>query len=153
MQEFINTFHIDWKLMIAQLINFGIVFGAFYLLAAKPLRKLMQDRGDLISKGVDDAKKATLLVQKAGQEYEENTIKLRKMSIDTQKELKKELDKLRAENIERIKMDEEEYQKKRIAQMQLDKKELVESASKEVISIAMLAAEKILKSKKDINDL
>src|SRR3990167_3529004 len=91
MNGFIETFHIDWRLMIAQLFNFGIVFLAFYLLAAKPLRKLMKERGEEIETGLQNAKAGMEMIQKAKEEYEENTIKLRKQSIDTQKELKKEL--------------------------------------------------------------
>lgn len=147
MQEFISTFHIDWKLMIAQLFNFGIVFLAFYLLAAKPLRKIMQDRGEIISKGLDDSKNAAELLKKAGEEYQENTIKLRKMSMETQKELQKELEKLRAENLERIKKDEKEYIKKRTEQLEMDKKALIESAKKEVASLGVLIAEKIMHDK------
>jgi F0F1-type ATP synthase membrane subunit b/b' len=44
MEELITTFHIDWKLMIAQIVNFGLVFALLYWLAAKPLSKLMKDR-------------------------------------------------------------------------------------------------------------
>ena len=95
MQEFISTFHIDWKLMIAQLINFGVVFLVFYFLAAKPLRKLMEERGKAISKGLDDAKESSELLQKASEEYKQNTIKLRQVSIDSQKKLEKELSLLR----------------------------------------------------------
>src|SRR3989338_8171266 len=102
MQEFINTFHIDWKLMIAQLFNFAIVFLVFYFLAAKPLKKLMKERGEKIENGLLDAKAGAELLQKATLEYEENTIKLRKFSIEAQKELKKDLEKLKAENVERI---------------------------------------------------
>ena len=32
MQELITTFHIDWKLMIAQIVNFGLVLGLLELL-------------------------------------------------------------------------------------------------------------------------
>lgn len=147
MQEFINTFHIDWKLMIAQLFNFGIVFLAFYLLAAKPLRKIMQDREEEIKTGLQSAKAGRELMQKAKEDYEENTIKLRKQSIETQKELKKELEQLRDENIERIKKDEEEYKKNRIAQMEIDKRTIVESVKGDIISLATLAAEKIMAEK------
>ncbi|KKQ21186.1 MAG: ATP synthase subunit b, sodium ion specific [Candidatus Nomurabacteria bacterium GW2011_GWA1_37_20] len=147
MQEFITTFHIDWKLMVAQLFNFGVVFLAFYLLAAKPLRKLMKERGEVISKGLNDSKKATELLQKAAVEYKENTIKLRKISADAQKELGEDLKKLRAENLERIKIDNDEWTKKRIMQMELDKKTLLESAKNELASLAILAAEKIMAEK------
>ena len=66
MEELISTFHIDWKLMIAQIINFGLVFALIYLLAAKPLSKLMKDRTKEITDGLDNAKKAELEVANAG---------------------------------------------------------------------------------------
>ncbi len=58
MEEFIETFHVDWKLMIAQIINFGLVFLALYLLAAKPLKKLMEDRTKEITTGLENAEEA-----------------------------------------------------------------------------------------------
>src|SRR3989338_5451929 len=139
MNGFIETFHIDWRLMIAQLFNFGIVFLAFYLLAAKPLRKLMKERGEEIETGLQNAKAGMEMIQKAKEEYEENTIKLRKQSIDTQKELKKEF--------ERIKKNEEEYVKNRDVQYEIEKKALIESAKVEIVSLATLAAEKIMDKK------
>ena len=58
MEELITTFHIDWKLMIAQLVNFGLVFMALYFIAAKPLSKLIKDRTEEIEGGLLNAKKA-----------------------------------------------------------------------------------------------
>ena len=58
MQELISTFHIDWKLMIAQVVNFGLVFAALYLIAAKPLSKLIKERTEEIEGGLENAKKA-----------------------------------------------------------------------------------------------
>ena len=153
MQEFIATFHIDWKLMIAQIINFALVFLVFYLLAAKPLSKLMKDRREEIQTGLNSAKAGRELLQKAAEEYQENTIKLRKISIDAQKELQKDLEKLKEENVKRIKADTDEWVKNKTKQMEIDKKELIESAKGEITSIAEMIAEKVLNSKKDLNNL
>ena len=71
MEELISTFHIDWKLMIAQLINFGLVFGLLYWLAAKPLGKLMQSRTKEITDGLENAKKAEADVANANLQKEE----------------------------------------------------------------------------------
>jgi ATP synthase F0 subunit b len=71
MSEFIATFHIDWKLMLAQIVNFGLVFLALYLLAAKPLKKLMDDRTLEINTGLDNAKKAQLAFDNANLMKEE----------------------------------------------------------------------------------
>lgn len=144
MDEFISTFHIDWKLMIAQIVNFGLVFLIFYLLAAKPLSKLIKDRTEKIETGLSDAQKSRELLQKASEEYKENTIKLRRLSIDAQKELQKDLEQLRAENLERIKKDNDEWQRDRIKQMEIDKKAIIESAKKEIIDLAMLATKKLI---------
>ncbi len=144
MDSIISTFHIDWKIIIAQAINFVVVFVVLYIFALKPLGKLMAERAEKIKKGIDDSKKADELMQKATEEYKENTIKLRKLSTDAQKELQKDLEKLRAENLERIKKDNDEWNKNRIKQMEIDKKTLVESAKNELTSLAMLAAEKIM---------
>ncbi|KKP87434.1 MAG: ATP synthase F0, B subunit [Parcubacteria group bacterium GW2011_GWC1_35_8] len=153
MDSIISTFHIDWKIIIAQAINFIIVFVVLYMFALKPLGKLMAERTEKIKKGLIDSKKANGLLEKAGEEYKENTIKLRKISADAQKELQKDLEKLKIENLERIKKDNDEWNKKRIIQMEIDKKAIVESARKEIVDIAMKATEKILGSKKDLNNL
>lgn len=71
MSEFIATFHIDWKLMLAQIVNFGLVFAALYLLAAKPLKKLMDDRTLEINTGLDNAKKAQIALDNANLVKEE----------------------------------------------------------------------------------
>ena len=71
MQELITTFHIDWKLMIAQLVNFGLVFAALYFIAAKPLSKLMKDRTEEITTGLENAKKAEAEVANANLKREE----------------------------------------------------------------------------------
>ncbi|KKR79869.1 MAG: ATP synthase subunit b [Candidatus Nomurabacteria bacterium GW2011_GWA2_40_9] len=147
MDEFIATFHIDWKLMLAQVINFGLVFLALYMLAAKPLKKLVDERSNEISKGLDDAKKSRELLLLATEEYKQNSIKLRKLSVDTQVELKKDLEKLRQENIEKMRLNTEEWKKNRIKQMEIDKRELIESAKKDVMSLATFVAEKIMNDK------
>jgi len=71
MQELITTFHIDWKLMIAQIVNFGLVFAALYFIAAKPLSKLVKDRTKEITDGLENAEKAKGELANASQKREE----------------------------------------------------------------------------------
>ncbi|MBU0612022.1 F0F1 ATP synthase subunit B [Patescibacteria group bacterium] len=70
MEELITTFHIDLKLMIAQVVNFGLVFMALYFIAAKPLRKLIEDRTLEINTGLDNAKEARNALENANLEKE-----------------------------------------------------------------------------------
>ena len=71
MDELISTFHIDWKLMIAQIVNFGLVLAILYWLAVKPLSKLMKDRTKEITDGLENAKKAETEVANANIKKEE----------------------------------------------------------------------------------
>src|SRR3989344_6946915 len=130
MESIINTFHIDFKIIVAQIFNFGIVFVVLYIYALKPLSKLMKERSEKIETGINDAKKSSELLKKAREEYEQNTIKLRQISIDAQKELTKELEQLRRDNLENIKIDNDEWMKKRKEQLEIDKKALVEGAKR-----------------------
>ena len=71
MNELITTFHIDWKLMIAQVVNFGLVFAVLYFIAAKPLRKLIDDRTTEINTGLNNAKEANFALENANIKKEE----------------------------------------------------------------------------------
>ncbi|MEK7071633.1 MAG: ATP synthase F0 subunit B [Patescibacteria group bacterium] len=147
MEGIITTFHIDWKIILAQAVNFGIVVAVFYFFALKPLTKIMSDRAEKIARGIKDAKDSEELLKNAATEYEKNTIKLQQMAIDAKKELNKDLEDLRLKHLEQIKQDNQEWVEKRKQQLEIDKRTLVESAKSEVASLAMLIVEKITAEK------
>ena len=70
MDALIETFHIDWKLMIAQIINFVLVFLAIYVLAAKPLRKVIEERSQEISLGLLNGEKNKEILENTKKEYD-----------------------------------------------------------------------------------
>ncbi len=83
MDGLISTFHIDYKIIIAQIINFAIVFVVLYIFALKPLGKLMHNRREEIEKGLSYAKesKDELIIakQKAEEEIKKARIKINDM--------------------------------------------------------------------------
>ena len=78
MDELIKTFHIDWKLLIAQIINFGIVLFVLWKFALKPLMKVMEKRGKEIEKSLDDAKKIEENLTRTETEREEKILQAKK---------------------------------------------------------------------------
>ncbi|HLD27843.1 MAG TPA: F0F1 ATP synthase subunit B [Patescibacteria group bacterium] len=70
MDELIRTFHIDWKLLIAQLVNFAVVLWVLYRFAIKPLSKAMDKRSKEIAKSLEDAKKIETNLMMAEEERE-----------------------------------------------------------------------------------
>ena len=51
----IKNLGIDWKIFLAQLVNFGIVFFVLKKFAFSPIQKLLKERQSKIEKGLDDA--------------------------------------------------------------------------------------------------
>lgn len=51
----LGTLGINWKLFLAQLVNFGIVLFVFWKFVAKPLGKLLTDRQARIESGLKNA--------------------------------------------------------------------------------------------------
>ncbi|HEX8974186.1 MAG TPA: F0F1 ATP synthase subunit B [Patescibacteria group bacterium] len=58
MEELIKTFQIDWKLILAQLVNFAIVFFVLKKFAYGPVLKMMNERTNKIEKGIKDAEES-----------------------------------------------------------------------------------------------
>src|SRR3989338_10803063 len=103
MDSIISTFHIDWKIIIAQLINFGIVILAIYFFAVKPLRKLMDERAKTIEGGIQDAKQNAEILKSSEKEYLDTIAKARTEATILFQEGKKEAEVKRVEMIEKAK--------------------------------------------------
>ncbi len=58
METFVEKFGIDWKLMLAQLINFAVVFFLLRAFAYKPILKLLDARRKRIEEGLAFADKS-----------------------------------------------------------------------------------------------
>src|SRR3989344_3670592 len=129
MESIISTFHIDWKIIIAQAVNFGVVFIVLYIFALKPLSKLMAERSEKIAKGVDDAKTNAALLEKTRTEDKKAL-----MLEDAKKEVAGVI-----ENGKKI--------------LEAEKVKMVGETKKEIVILAMQATEKLISSKQDLNSL
>lgn len=58
MQEIIHAFGIDWRLIVIQIFNFGLLAGVLWYFLYTPLLNLLAEREQKIKKGVEDAVKA-----------------------------------------------------------------------------------------------
>lgn len=58
MEQLFTAFGIDGKLLIAQAVNFGVLFVALTYLLYKPTMKTLDERRAKVAKGVEDAEEA-----------------------------------------------------------------------------------------------
>lgn len=148
MQEFIDTFHIDWMVMLAQLFNFGLVFLALYILAAKPLRKLISERGMEIARGIENANQSREIKENADREYKEALSRARKEAQDIFDKAKIEANKKKEEMLLNAGKEVENLLLNGKKSLEIEKTKMLEDAKRELASLAILAAQKIIEEKK-----
>lgn len=68
MEQLFDAFGIDWKLLIAQAVNFGVLLVALTYFLYKPVLKTLDERREKVAKGVLDAEEAAQKLASADSE-------------------------------------------------------------------------------------
>lgn len=147
MESIINTFHIDYKIIFAQIFNFGIVFIVLYIYALKPLSKLMKERSEKIEKGISDAKLNAEILNNTKDEYEKILAKARKEADKIFENGKKEAENKKALMLEKAKEEVTVMIESGKKNLENEKLKIMREAKEEITSISIKIAEKILGSK------
>jgi len=101
MDDLIKTFHIDWRLLIAQIINFSIVVVVLGLFALKPLIKMMKEREDKITEGIKHAEEMEEKIKDVAKLKEEEIKQGRKEAQNLIAQAEKKAEDLRQEKIKK----------------------------------------------------
>lgn len=149
MESIINTFHIDFKIILAQIFNFGIVFVVLYIYALKPLSKLMKERGEKIEKGINDAKSNEILLNNTKTEYEKALTEARRQADKIFQEGKKEAETKKTLMLEKAKSEVEQMILSGKKNLENEKIKIVQDAKEEITALSIKIAEKILGAKVD----
>ena len=149
MDSFIETFHIDWKIIIAQVINFAIVLFVLQFLALKPLKKLMKERSDRINGGLEDAAKNAEILKNTKKEYDDVIMKARTEANTIFQEGKKEAENKKREMVENANVEVEQMISNGKKILEAEKNKMIEEAKGEIVSLVVKATEKLLESHND----
>ena len=142
--EILELLGVDWKLMIAQLINFVIVLLVLWKFAIKPLMNTMDSRNAEISKGLDDAKAATDKIEEVEQDVKIKLQKAKAEAIEILEQAKKQSESNRQDSLEQVKNEVAEVVKKAKEQIAAEKKDLVNGAKTEIAGLLTKALQQIL---------
>ncbi|MSR87268.1 ATP synthase F0 subunit B [Candidatus Peribacteria bacterium] len=107
--ELITTLGIDWKLLLVQLLNFGILIVVLTVLVYRPVLRLLDDRRERIRKSVEDTK-----------------------AIENQR---RELDEFKNEQMKKIDLESGKFLEAAKHQAESVKKEILANAEKESSAI------------------
>ncbi len=149
MDSLIEIFHIDAKLLLAQAVNFGIVFSVVYFFALKPLAKVMRERTRKIEKSLEDA---DAIEEKLSQVKEECALLITQAKIDASEILSKASkveEERKKETIDKAKEEIERIIAQEKIKRQSEKVQVLKEIKKEVADLVVLSLEKILGEKVD----
>lgn len=149
MDSFISTFHIDGKIIIAQVVNFAVVIFVLYFLALKPLKKVMSERTEMIEKGLADAKENAALVANTQKDYEATMAKAKAEAHEIFQNGKKEAEVRKAEMIAMAQDEVSRMVDQGKKNLEAEKIKMVDEAKKEIVSLVVSATEKLLADQSD----
>jgi F-type H+-transporting ATPase subunit b len=144
MDELVKTFHIDWKLLIAQLVNFGIVVGVLWYFALKPLLKVMNKRTADIEQSLKDAKEIEQKLHDAEKTKQAVIIEAQKEAQIVMEKSYKESEALKEEKLRETRTEMEKIAAKTKADLLLEKDKMVQEAKRDVADLVMAASSKII---------
>jgi len=144
MDGIIETFHLDIRLLVAQMINFAIVISVLYYFALKPLMKVMEERTNKIEKSINDAKKIEEKLEKTDHEYKEILAGAKKEAGEIVEKSIALADEKRKEMLDKAKIEIGAVINEEKAKMQTEKANVLKEIKKEVASMVVASLEKVL---------
>lgn len=147
MESLISTFHIDLSLLIAQLINFAIVFSVLYFFAFKPLVKVMAERSEKIAKSLQEADEIEKRLTSSLEAKEEIILAAKKQANLIIEEANQRGEANRNELVAKAKEEIGEVINNEKAKLSREKAETLKEIKGEVADLVVLTVEKLLNEK------
>ena len=147
MQQLFAAFGINWSLLIAQALNFGIVLLALWYFLYRPVMRTLDERRAVVAKGVEDAARAAEKLAAAdtdaagrvsAADAEAETIVVAAREAATAEKTK--IVSAAEARAEQVAKDAEARALEEAARMRRD-------SEKDIARLAMLAAEKLVRTK------
>lgn len=144
MNELINALGLDWKMLIAQLVNFAILVAVLYFFAYKPILKMLNKRSEKIEKSVKKADEVEKLLTKTDESYRQKMTETQNKADQIIDKTKAEAEKYRQEQLGKAREEAEAIvadakkslgteKEKIVSEIKVDIKDLVLEASRKVL--------------------
>lgn len=147
MDQIIHAFGIDTRLIIIQLVNFGLLMFVLGYFLYKPVLKVLADREAKIAQGLKDAEDAAKAKSEAGVEKQAILSSAHADAAAVAERAKKAAEEKASEIVGNAENKAATVVAEAEAKRELIKEQARKESEREIAEIAILAAEKILKEK------
>lgn len=142
--ELLQNLGIDWRLLIAQLINFVILLAVLYKFLYKPVLKLLHDRSARIEEGLKNADNAEAKLKEASAAYEGKVLEARGEAQKIMETAKKEGEKIKAEVVAAAQKESEKIVASGRSRLNAEKEKMMREAEDELADLVEHATEHVL---------
>ncbi|MBI5152600.1 F0F1 ATP synthase subunit B [Candidatus Peregrinibacteria bacterium] len=142
--ELISKLGIDWKLILAQIVNFGIVLFILYKFAYKPVLAMLDKRRHMIEKSVSDAKKSEELLKEIEIMKDRSLMFVKEKTAEMMDTASREAAHMKQGMLAETTIEAKKIMDKAKAEIEAQKNAMVKEAKTEITKIVVFATAKIL---------
>ncbi|MEK7648563.1 MAG: F0F1 ATP synthase subunit B [Patescibacteria group bacterium] len=141
--EILTSLGVDWRLLVAQLVNFAILFFALYKLLYKPLLALLEKRTAKIEKGLADADAAEEKLKLTDQTYKQIVLKAKKEAEKILEEASALAEQHRQETVKQTREEVKRVVTQAKTRIEQEKQQMLEDAKKDIVDLVVQASASI----------
>ena len=135
--------NIDWQQILLHLFNFAILVGGLYLLLYRPVKQFMEQRRTHYENLHQQAEQDREQAEQLKAEYEARLEQADAAIAQRRSEAEQELSQLRDQRVAEAKQEAESILAKAQENAKREQKKMVSNVSRELVDLAVTAAEKI----------
>lgn len=147
MESLIEIFHVDIKLLIAQLMNFGVVFFVLYYFVLRPLLKTMRERSEKIESGLQFSDQMEKEMGELEGKRNAVLMETKKQSDIEIESAKKIAEAKKKEILDGAQSTAQDVMAIAKVQAQAEKEKIISDARQEIIDLSFALAKKALSQK------
>lgn len=142
--DLLGSLGIQWRLFIAQLINFTVVLFILWKWVFTPAMTALENRRKTIEKGLKDAEASSVALSSASEEKEATIVAARQEATRLVEAATLESERLREDTLEKTRAEVGEIVSQGKKKLAEEKEKIVRDAKTEIADLVVRATEKVL---------
>ena len=142
--ELLHSLGIDWRLFLAQLVNFTILLAILYRFLYKPILKLLRERTEQIDQGLKNAAEAEKKLATTAFDYDQKMLEARKQAQAVLDETKTQSAALKTDLLKKAQEEAEKFIADGRQSLEQEKHAMLKEARMELAGLVMSATKIVL---------
>lgn len=142
--ELFSKLGIDWRMFVAQLVNFGILLFILQRFVYKPLLGMLEKREQMVAKSVEDARAIEERLKQAESSYAEMINNARKEASQIMQAAEQNAESRRTQVLEKTKEEVRQIVEQTRASIATEKNHMIEEVRSEMSALLVRASQKLL---------